>query len=112
MLAKTTNNIKQDIEFRTNNLAETIYCDHSHSAILELSRKFVQDSSDTIDLVEKIFLFVRDSIIFGGDQWQVKASETLAKGYGACFNKNLLMISLLSSDYPDSIAASIDIDFL
>jgi transglutaminase-like putative cysteine protease len=38
---------------------------------------------------------VRDKIIFGGDHWQVKASETLLKGYGACFNKNLLMIALL-----------------
>lgn len=79
----------------TDNLAETVYCDHSHPAIRKLSDQFTQSSTDTADLIGNVFLFVRDSIVFGGDHWQVKASETLAKGYGACFNKNLLMIALL-----------------
>ncbi len=79
----------------TDYLAETVYCDHSHPAIRKFSDQFTQSSTDTADLIEKAFLFVRDTIVFGGDHWQVKASETLAKGYGACFNKNLLMIAIL-----------------
>lgn len=46
-------------------------------------------------LFDDIELFVRESIVFGGDRWKVKASETLEKGYGACYNKNLLLIALL-----------------
>ena len=77
-------------------LAETYYCDYSHPAISELPRKLAMDSNtEDIDIIEKIFLFVRDRIAFGGDHWQVKASETLLKGYGACYNKNILMIALL-----------------
>jgi transglutaminase-like putative cysteine protease len=76
-------------------LDETVYCDHSHPAITELAAKIALDSSKQIDIIENIFLFVRDRIVFGGDHWQVKASETLLKGYGACYNKNILMIALL-----------------
>lgn len=91
----------------TDTLAETVYCDHSHLAIQKLSDQFRQSSTDTADLVEKVFLFVRDSIVFGGDHWQVKASETLAKGYGACFNKNLLMIALLrAAKVPSKLMAN------
>jgi len=100
MLLENTENINkteilQRNEILNDNLAETTYCDYSHPAIAELSNKFLRDSTDIHDLIEKVFLFVRDTIIFGGDHWQVKASETLLKGYGACYNKNLLMISLL-----------------
>ena len=89
------------------NLVETTYCDYSHPAVSVLSEKFVQDSKDEVDLIEKIFLFVRDRIIFGGDHWQVKASVTLSKGYGACFNKNLLMIALLrAAKIPSKLMAN------
>jgi transglutaminase-like putative cysteine protease len=86
---------RPDKKFTTDNLGETVYCDHSHPAIQKLSDQFTQSSTDPADLVAKVFLFVRDAIVFGGDHWQVKASETLAKGYGACFNKNLLFISIV-----------------
>jgi hypothetical protein len=97
--------IRQPI--RHGNLAETIYCDHSHPAIQELSDQFTQSSTGPAFLVSKVFLFVRDSIAFGGDHWQVKASETLAKGYGACFNKNLLMIAILrAAKVPSKLMAN------
>lgn len=82
-------------EAMADHLSETVYCDLLHPAIQTLAGKFERDAASTADLIEKIFLFVRDTIVFGGDHWQVKASETLAKGYGACFNKNLLMIAIL-----------------
>jgi transglutaminase-like putative cysteine protease len=91
----------------SDNLAETAYCNHSHPAIQTLSNKFQREAEDGVDLIEKIFLFVRDGIVFGGDHWQVKASQTLAKGYGACFNKNLLMIAILrAAKVPSKLMAN------
>ena len=63
--------------------------------MLKYLNDLVKASKDPNELTKDIFMFVRDKIIFGGDHWQVKASETLKKGYGACWNKNLLMIALL-----------------
>ena len=87
--------IGTDREAMADHLSGTVYCDLLHPAIQTLSGQFERDAASAVDLIEKIFLFVRDTIVFGGDHWQVKASETLAKGYGACFNKNLLMIAIL-----------------
>lgn len=78
-----------------NYLKETCFCDYNHNAIRGMANHFVQASKDPIELTKNIFMFVRDKIIFGGDHWQVNASETLQKGYGACWNKNLLLIALL-----------------
>ena len=76
-------------------LVETYYCDFSNIEIKKAAKDFLEHKENTRELVTKIFLFVRDKIIFGGDQWKVKASETLKKGYGACYNKNLLLVALL-----------------
>ncbi|MCP4162231.1 MAG: transglutaminase family protein [Deltaproteobacteria bacterium] len=91
-----TNAQKTDLETKevnNNNLCETFYCDYSYPLIKELSGKFKSKSG--VELIKEIFLYVRDSIIFGGDHWKIKASETLRKGYGACYNKNVLFIALL-----------------
>jgi transglutaminase-like putative cysteine protease len=94
-------------EVNSDSLAETTYCNYSHPAIQTLSTKLQGEVEGRSDLIEKIFLFVRDQIVFGGDHWQVKASETLAKGYGACFNKNLLMIALLrAAKIPSKLMAN------
>ncbi len=78
-----------------NYLKETYFCDYNHNAIRSMANDFVQASKDPIEQTKNIFMFIRDKIIFGGDHWQVKASETLQKGYGACWNKNLILIALL-----------------
>ena len=78
-----------------NYLKETYFCDYNHNAIRSTANDLFQPSKDPIELTKDIFMYVRDGIIFGGDHWQVKASETLQKGYGACWNKNLLLIALL-----------------
>ncbi len=93
-----TNAQKTDLETKeviNNNLCETFYCDYSHPSIKKQSGKFRSKSG--VELIEEIFLYVRDSIIFGGDHWQIKASDTYKKGYGSCFNKNVLFIALLRS---------------
>lgn len=76
-------------------LQETYFCDYNHEAIQSMGNDFVHLTKDPIELAKSIFLYVRDRIIFGGDRWQVKASGTLKKGYGACWNKNLLLIAML-----------------
>ncbi|UCE57097.1 MAG: transglutaminase domain-containing protein [Desulfobacterales bacterium] len=51
--------------------------------------------NDDAELAKAVFDYVRDEIIFGFDQYQVKASDTLQKGYGMCSNKALLMVTFL-----------------
>lgn len=87
------NNVNNSKKY--NYLEETYFCDYNHEAIQSIADNFVQLTKNFTDLTKSIFLYVRDRIIFGGDRWQVKASGTLQKGYGACWNKNLLMIALL-----------------
>ena len=78
-----------------NHLSKTYFCNYGHKEIRSIANDLVKASKVPNDLTKDIFMFVRDKIIFGGDHWQVKASETLKKGYGACWNKNLLLIALL-----------------
>jgi len=76
-------------------LQETYFCDYNHDTIKRTANEFGRASKTSVELTKNIFMHVRDKIIFGGDHWQIKASETLQKGYGACWNKNLLLICLL-----------------
>ena len=87
--------IKNVCNSMNSDLAETDYCDYSNAEIKKVARTFLKFKKNERELVTKLFLFVRDDIIFGGDRWRVKASETLNKGYGACYNKNLLLVALL-----------------
>lgn len=76
-------------------LLSTYFCDHGHPEIKSIARTLEHETETLTEYVEKVFFYVRDSIRFGIDLWQEKASGTLSKGYGACYNKNLLMIALL-----------------
>lgn len=76
-------------------LQETFYCDFNHPSIKELANKLAEKGTDPQKITETTFRYVRNNIKFGCDLVKVKASETLAKGYGACWNKALLVVSLL-----------------
>ncbi len=76
-------------------LSPTYFCDHGHPEIKSLARTLEHETETPAEYVKNVFFYVRDTIRFGIDLWQVKASSTLSKGYGACYNKNLLMIALL-----------------
>lgn len=78
-------------------LQSTRYCDHSHPSIQTLSRALTQRTEDDLHFIKKAFFHVRDEIRFGADIWKVKASDTLKKCYGACYNKNLLFMAILRS---------------
>ncbi len=87
--------VENDFDTQSNDLKETFYCNFSNKEIEGAAKKFLEYKENTRELIKKIFLFVREQVIFGGDRWKVKASETLNKGYGACYNKNLLLIAML-----------------
>ena len=90
-----THSVENDFNVESSDLMETYYCDFSNKEIEKVARKFLEYKQNTRELVTKTFMFVREKIIFGGDRWKVKASETLKNGYGACYSKNLLLIALL-----------------
>jgi transglutaminase-like putative cysteine protease len=79
-------------------LQETVFCDFNHPAVLELAQSLGEDGKDAQTITQAVFKYVRDNIRFGFDPVQVKASETLEKGYGVCWNKALLTVALLRAD--------------
>lgn len=79
-------------------IQETTFCDVNHPAISSLAKKLANGETNTRKITQSVFKHVRDNIRFGFDIVQVKASETLAKGYGVCWNKALLMVALLRSN--------------
>jgi transglutaminase-like putative cysteine protease len=80
------------------------YCiDHTESSIIEKSRELVQDVSEKNDIERgiKLFYFVRDEIKYivkyDNDYYKrsnLKASATLARGYGFCIQKAVLLAAL------------------
>ena len=78
-----------------NALEATYFCDHSHPDIHDVANKIKTEQDTTKEIVIKTFQYVRDNIAFGFDLFETKASETLNKGYGACWNKSILLTALL-----------------
>jgi transglutaminase-like putative cysteine protease len=70
--------------------------DFDHPLVQTTATKLTVGVSEPRDKLERIFLFVRDRILFGfppeGDF--VKASETIKRGYGQCNTKGILFLSL------------------
>jgi len=76
-------------------LQETFFCDFNNSAIQKLAEELAGDERNPKKITQTVFKYVRDNIRFGFDIVQVKASDTLEKGYGSCWNKTILMVALL-----------------
>jgi transglutaminase-like putative cysteine protease len=76
-------------------IQKSVYCDFDHPAVSGLARELANGEPDPVMVTMATFKFTRDNIRFGFDLVQVKASETLAKGYGVCWNKSLLLVALL-----------------
>lgn len=74
------------------------YCDVDHPLILERAHTLALEAESPDQVADNTFRWVRDQIPFGFDLIKVKASETLQKGYGACFNKSLLLVALLRAN--------------
>lgn len=76
-------------------LIASFYCDCSHPHIKAVAADLKRGSEDPVVVATRTFYFVRDKCLFGFDMFNRKASETLQRGYGACWNKSLLLIALL-----------------
>ncbi|MCX7705432.1 MAG: transglutaminase family protein [bacterium] len=74
-------------------LKETRYCDIHSKEIIDFVQNLIGE--EEIKTVANIFNFVRDEIKYRFDYTCVKASETLKKKVGTCFNKANLQIALL-----------------
>ncbi|MCM8784812.1 MAG: transglutaminase family protein [Candidatus Omnitrophica bacterium] len=78
-------------------LLPTKICDVDNIDIRMKSYILTKNSSSEKEKVINIFNFVRDEIKYRFDYSYTKASETMKKGYGNCFNKSNLQIALLRS---------------
>lgn len=73
-------------------LKETYYCDY-HDPIFQTIPLPSPQSLRAASI--EIFRYVRDTLPLSAESLNVKASETMKKKYGACWNKALLMVALL-----------------
>jgi len=78
-------------------LNPTELCDCENPKITKTAKKVTEGASTPREAAQKIFLYVRDEVLFGLDNFDLKASETLNRGYGQCVNKANLQIALLRS---------------
>jgi transglutaminase-like putative cysteine protease len=74
---------------------EIINCD---PGVANLAKKLANCETDHSKVTAAVFNHIRDKIRFGFDLVQVKASETLARGYGVCWNEALLLVAPLRSN--------------
>lgn len=76
-------------------LRPTNLCDWDNAKLQEKAHDIIQCAEDMKEGARKIFYFVRDEIPFGMDYPHAKASRTLKKGLGCCYNKTNLQVALL-----------------
>ncbi len=76
-------------------LKSSFYCDYQDPIIKEAAAILKSGDEDPVVVAHRSFYFVRDKLIFGFDLFKRKASETLRCGFGACWNKALLLTALL-----------------
>lgn len=76
-------------------LSATKVCDVDNVDIRMKAYLLTKNSHSEKQKAINIFNFVRDEIKYRFDYPYTKASETLKKGYGNCFNKTNLQIALL-----------------
>ena len=76
-------------------LKATKLCDCDKVNLKEKAKQIIDSAEIQKEAALKIFYFVRDVILFGGDHPDVKASHTLRKGKGLCITKTNLQMALL-----------------
>lgn len=76
-------------------LGETELCDTDNAEITKKAEEIVKDAKTPKEAALGIFSFVRDHILFGMDNCDVRASDTLKKRMGHCITKTTLQVALL-----------------
>ena len=79
--------------------SERLLSDHNHPRVIETASMVSQDCETDMQLLEALFCFVRDRIVFRFPQtfagWdRVRASEVVQCGFGYCNTKATLMVAL------------------
>lgn len=83
------------LEVEPEQLLPSPLCDFKQPEVLSLHERLVGSIKDPEKIAQKIYQFLREKIFYEFDFWDVKASETLLKNTGMCFNKSNLMVALL-----------------
>ncbi|HNR90539.1 MAG TPA: transglutaminase family protein [Spirochaetota bacterium] len=73
-------------------MSETYYCDYRNAVFACVAVPHGETPRET---AMALFEYVRDTMPLSADSLGVTASETLEKGYGACWNKALVLVALL-----------------
>lgn len=80
-------------------LEESFYVNYSDSTIVDKSESLYRLSENKLEYIEKVFLFVRDTI---DHSWDIQghrvtrtASKVLEAGEGICYAKSMLLAALL-----------------
>jgi len=75
-------------------LPATRLCDFDREpAIQDKALKLTQGCANKQERVERIYQFVKE-LPYGLEDWDVKASETLRKGWGMCCGKTNLLVAM------------------
>ena len=75
-------------------LQPTELCDFdTHAAIHSRASQVVQGCTDDRQRSQRMYEFVRE-LPYGLEDWDVKASETLKKGWGMCCGKSNLLVAM------------------
>lgn len=85
----------QRLEGMDEYLKATRFCDCDNVNLQEKAKQITNAAETPKEAALKIFYFVRDGILYGGDHPDVKASHTLRKGKGLCITKTNLQMALL-----------------
>jgi hypothetical protein len=75
-------------------LQATELCDFEGSAVIrEKASRLAQGCTDDRQRFQQVYEFVRE-LPYGLEDWDVKASETLRKGWGMCCGKTNLLVAM------------------
>jgi hypothetical protein len=76
-------------------LGETPLCDFSSEDVRDIAKQKEKEKETDRERIRATYHFIRQNIKYGFDAWTRKASQTLVRGYGMCFNKTNLMVAIL-----------------
>jgi len=75
-------------------LQATQLCDFDReSFISEKAASLVQGAVDERERFDRLFWFVKE-LLYGLEDWDIRASETLSKGWGMCCGKTNLLVAM------------------
>ncbi len=70
------------------------FCDFDTSTdVRERASRLVQGCTDNQQRFQRVYVFVKE-LPYGLEDWDVKASETLKKGWGMCSGKTNLLVAM------------------